>query len=264
MKRIGFIGIGNMGGALLEACVKVVGDGIMVSDLDTQKVESAKERLGCIPSTALGVAAEADYIFLCVKPQAAESVMTEIGSVLAGRRGAVLVSIMAGVTMEKVRALAGGACPVIRIMPNVAAAVGEGMILCTSSADVTAENRAEFEEFMARSGKLDWMPESLIDAATAISGCGPAFLCLFVEAMADGGVKCGVPRKKALEYAIQTLRGTAELLEQTGKHPAVVKDEVTSPGGSTIEGVEKLEEGGLRAAVMNAVVAAYEKNGKLK
>jgi len=265
MKKLGFIGIGNMGGALLEACVKKLDGGeIMVCDLSAERMNDANERLGCVKATSAEIAAEAEFIFICVKPQAAEAAMAELEPVLKTRNDATLISIMAGVTIEKVRKLAGGACPVIRIMPNVAASVGEGMILCASSEDVSCEKKSEFEAFMSGAGKLDWMSENLIDAATAVSGCGPAFACLFIEAMADGAVKCGVPRKKALEYAVQTLRGTAALLEETGKHPAVVKDEVTSPAGSTIEGVQKLEDGGLRAAVMNAVVAAYEKNVKLK
>ena len=117
---------------------------------------------------------------------------------------------------------------------------------------------------MSGAGKLDFIPEKLIDAGTAVQGCGPAFVCMFIEAMADGAVKCGVPRAKAYEYAVQTLKGTAALLEETGKHPAEVKDMVTSPVGSTIEGVSALEEHGFRHAVMDAVVKAYLRNTGLK
>lgn len=265
MYKLGFIGVGNMGGALLDACAKrVSGSRIVAADHDRAKVDRFREKYGCIGASPAAAAEAAEFLFIGVKPQMAEDAFGEMRSALRGREKLpVLVSMMAGITMERVRELAGMPCPVIRIMPNVAASVGEAMILA-SSLDVPDAVLADFCDFMQDAGKIDFIPEKLIDAGTAVQGCGPAFVCMFVEAIADGAVKCGVPRAKAYEYAVQTIRGTAVLLEESGKHPGEVKDMVTSPAGSTIEGVLALEENGFRHAVIEAVVKAYEKNVKLK
>lgn len=265
MYKLGFIGVGNMGGALLDACAKrVSGENIIIADADCAKTAHFREKYGCAVGAAPDAAISAEYLFIGVKPQMAADLFDEIRFALPHRKHPpVIVSMMAGVTMEKIRAMAGIGCPVIRIMPNVAAAVGEAMILA-SSLDVPDAAFAEFTGIMQDAGRLDFIPEKLIDAGTAVQGCGPAFVCMFVEALADGAVKCGVPRAKAYEYAIQTLKGTAALLEESGKHPAEVKDMVTSPAGSTIEGVSALEEHGFRYAVMDAVVKAYQRNVGLK
>lgn len=265
MYKLGFIGVGSMGGALLEACAKSVpGSKIAAADHDQAKVAHFREAFGCMAGTPAAVASSAEYVFIGVKPQMAQDAFAEIRQALASRRiPPVIVSMMAGITMERIRELTGIDCPVIRIMPNVAAAVGEAMILC-ASLDADDVQIAEFTEFMSGAGKLDFVPEKLIDAGTAVQGCGPAFVCMFVEALADGAVKCGVPRQKAYEYAVRMLKGTAVLLEESGRHPAEVKDMVTSPAGSTIEGVAALEEHGFRWAVMDAVVKACERNVKLK
>ncbi len=265
MYKAGFIGIGNMGGALMTAVAKVVGQDLMVCDFDQKKVENAVENHGCAAGTSVEVAESCRYIFLCMKPQMAEDGIRDIAPALAGRTDDfVIVSIMAGVTTARVREMCGGDCKVIRIMPNVAAAVGQSMTLCTSTDNVTAADLEEFSHMMSASGKVDCIPEKLMDAGMALSGCGPAFVCLFVEALADGAVACGVPRKAATEYALQLLIGTAELLRETGKHPGLLKDEVCSPAGTTIAGVRALEERGFRSAAMEAVIAAYEKTAKLK
>ncbi len=265
-KKIGFIGIGNMGGALLGACAKKVsGNEILVCDFSVEKVASAAEKYGCIPSSAEEIARDAEYIFICVKPQGARDTFASVQAELSARYDRfVLVSIMAGLEMATVQEMAGGEYPVIRIMPNVAASVGEAVLLCTSTENTPVSAVAGFKDFMSEAGRLDFIPESLIDAASAVSGCGPAYVCLFVEALADGAVRCGVPRAKAMEYAVQTLLGTAKLLMETGKHPAALKDEVTSPGGTTIAGIEALECGGFRHTVMDAVISAYERTIELK
>jgi len=265
MYKLGFIGAGNMGGALLDACAKKIPGGeIIVTDPDCAKTAHFRDAYGCAEGSAEETAVSAAYIFIGVKPQMAPDAFRQIRPALAERKTPpVLVSMMAGITTERIRELAGIECPVIRIMPNVAAAVGEAMILA-AALEASEDQVNEFCDFMSEAGVLDFIPEKLIDAGTAVQGCGPAFVCMFVEAMADGAVKCGVPRKKAYEYAIQTLRGTAALLEATGKHPAEVKDMVTSPAGSTIEGVAALEENGFRHAVMEAVVKAYQRNVGLK
>ena len=266
--KIGMIGIGNMGGALLRGvCGKIGGGEIGVCDMDRIRVAAACVEYGCTDCTSAEIAESARYIFLCVKPQAMASMLSGIKETLAERavKGErfVLISIAAGLTIETIQTMAGGAYPTIRIMPNIPAAVGEGMILCAHTADVTEAELAEFTGFMEYTGKLDSVSESLIDAGSALSGCGPAFVSMFIEALADGAVACGLPRKKALLYAEQTLLGTAKYLMETETHPAVMKDNVTSPAGTTIQGVRALEENGFRGACMDAVIAAYERTVEL-
>ena len=164
--------------------------------------------------------------------------------------------------LDIIQELAGEDFPVIRIMPNTPASVGEGMIQYCSS-NVTAEEEEAFLRIMAPAGRLDAVPESLIDAASCVSGCGPAWVYQFIEALADGGVACGLPRTKAQEYAAQMVLGSAKLVLESGKHPGELKDAVCSPGGSTIQGVRVLEEHGLRGAVMDAVIASYNKTKEM-
>ena len=175
----------------------------------------------------------------------------------------VFVSMIAGVSLDTLGQLLGAGKKIIRIMPNTACAVGQGVLLVCANANVTAQELADFEAMMEHSGVVDRIDEKLIDAASAVSGCGPAYAYMFIEALADGGVKCGLPRAKAIRYAAQVLLGSAEMVLQSGKHPELLKDEVCSPGGSTIAGVAALEEHGFRSACIDAVDAAYEKTKKL-
>ncbi len=265
MYTAGFIGIGNMGGALMTAAAKTLGSDFMVCDFDWNKVEKAVEMYGCASGTAEEIAENCRYIFLGVKPQVAENACRDLIVPLSERTDApVIVTMMAGLTTDTVRKFCGGEYKIIRIMPNIAAAVGESMTLCTSTDNVTEDEMAAFLDMMSESGKIDRIPEKLIDAGMALSGCGPAFVCLFIEALADGAVACGVPRRSAMEYAAQMILGTVTLMQETGKHPAVMKDEVCSPAGTTIAGVRALEENGFRSAAMEAVIAAYEKTKALK
>ena len=206
----------------------------------------------------------ADYLFLGVKPQMMADLLADLAPVLAARRGRfVLVTMAAGLSIARIQALAGGDYPVIRIMPNTPASIGEGMIL-SACGGVTAEEEQVFLQGMAGAGKLAPLAEHLIDAGSAVAGCGPAFVDLFIEALADGGVACGLPRAQALEFAAQMVAGSAKLVLESGQHPGALKDAVCSPGGTTIQGVRALEEARFRGAVMNAVIAAYEKNFDLK
>ena len=144
-------------------------------------------------------------------------------------------------------------------MPNTPAQCGKGMMVYSPNEKTPKEATDTFNEIMAASGILDEIPEKLIDAASALSGCGPAFVYMFIEALADGGVECGLPRDKALAYAAMTVIGAAETVKATGIHPEALKDAVCSPGGSTIAGVHALEEGAFRASAINAVTSAYKK-----
>ena len=266
-KTFGFIGCGNMGGALATAACKSGVGRVLLANRTQAKAEALAARLegmGAAVAVAenAGVAEEADYIFLGVKPQMMADMLGSIAPVLAARARAgrrfVLVTMAAGLTVARIREMAGADYPVIRIMPNTPCAIGKGMILCAAHGVTEAEKTA-FCEGMAAAGRLDWLEEHLIDAGSAVSGCGPAFAYLFMEALADGAVECGLPRAKALEYAAQTLAGAAVLVLESGQHPGALKDAVCSPGGSTIQGVRVLEQRAFRGAVTDAVIAAYEK-----
>lgn len=266
MAIFGFIGTGNMGGALARAARKrIPGDQLLLSNRTAEKAAALAAELGCRAVDNAAVAENADYIFLGVKPQMMADLLADVGPVLARRQSRfILVTMAAGLTIARIQELAGGDYPVIRIMPNTPASIGEGMVLYTCGEGVSPAEETAFLDAMAGAGRFSPLPEKLIDAGSAVSGCGPAFVDLFIEALADGGVACGLPRAAALEYAAQMVAGSARLVLESGRHPGALKDAVCSPGGTTIQGVRKLEEAGFRGAVMDAVIAAYEKNGDLK
>ncbi len=262
---VGFIGTGNMGGALAKAAARAVAkDMLFVADKFAPKAEELAMALGCKAVTAEEIAQNCGFIILGVKPQMLGALLEELKQVLTARSDDfVLVSMAAGVAMADIQRMAGAEYPVIRIMPNTPVAVGQGMVLYDHTENTAEEAVAAFCDFMRFAGRLDPLPEKFIDAGSAVSGCGPAFACLFMEALADGGVACGLPRAKAMVYAAQMLLGTAALALESGQHPGQMKDAVCSPGGSTIAGVRALEQGGFRAAAMNAVEEAYYRTVEL-
>ena len=265
MDIFGFIGTGNMGGALARACAQaVLNENLLLSDGYAPVAEKLAAELGCQAVTVNDVAEKADFLFLGVKPQVMADMLAGIAPILAKRKdGFVLVSMAAGLSIEKIQKMAGGNYPVIRIMPNIPVKVGSGVVLYDATENVTEDVLNAFRSAMAGAGLVDRLPEKLIDAGSAVSGCGPAFVALFAEALADGAVECGLPRDKALSYALQTIAGTAEYLLESGTHPAVLKDAVCSPGGTTIAGVHAMELGGFRAASAEAVLCAYQKTLEL-
>lgn len=261
---VGFIGCGNMGGAIARAVCKAVDPAdVYLANRTRAKAEALAAELGCKTASNAEVAANCDLIFLAVKPQLMQAMLSGLQNTLAERKdGFVLCTIAAGLTTARILEMAGGAYPVIRIMPNTAAAIGEGMIqYCCCG--VSKEDERGFLSLMAPAGRLDALPENLIDAASSVSGCGPAFVYQFIEALADGGVACGLPRAKAQQYAAQTLLGSAKMVLESGLHPGALKDAVCSPAGSTIQGVRVLEENGLRGAVMDAVISSYERTREM-
>ena len=266
MPRLAFIGTGSMGSALARAARKnLPPENIMLANRTREKAEALARCLGgCAVASNVRAAAWADYIFLGVKPQMMADLLSEIAPALAKRESRfVLVSMAAGMPIQRIQDLAGGAYPVIRIMPNTPAAIGEGMILYAARPSIKSEETEAFLDFMSGAGRFASLPEHLMDAGSAVSGCGPAFAALFLEALADGGVACGLPRVQAQELAAQMLAGTARLALETGRHPGALKDDVCSPGGTTIQGVRQLESLGFRSAVIEAVIAAYKKNQDL-
>ncbi|MCI8909702.1 MAG: pyrroline-5-carboxylate reductase [Oscillibacter sp.] len=262
----GFIGTGNMGGALARAARRrLEGEQILLANRTERKAAALAEELGAALSNSRTIAENADYLFLGVKPQMMGELLKKLSPVLAERESRfVLVSMAAGLTIADIQSMAGWDCPVIRIMPNTPCSIGEGMILYTPGPGVTEAETAVFLEAMAGAGRFSLLPEGLMDAGSAVAGCGPAFADLFLEALADGGVACGLPRAQAMEFAAQMTLGAAKLALESGRHPGVLKDAVCSPGGTTIQGVRTLEQAGFRGAVMEAVISAYEKTLSLK
>jgi len=258
MSKITFIGAGNMGGALLGAVAKLGMHDIYVVEKDANRCAAVCAANGAHAGTPADLS-DSDVVFLGVKPQ----VLAETISGLSLGARPLYISMAAGVALDKLAALLPKGAAIVRIMPNLAVAYGEGMILYVPNANVTPEAEALFVSLLAEAGRLDRLDERLIDAASAVSGCGPAYVYMFIEALADGGVACGLPRDKALFYAEQTVLGAATTAMRAAKHPEQLKDEVCSPAGSTIEGVHALEEGGLRAACMDAVIAAYRRTKEL-
>lgn len=264
---IGWIGCGTMGSALAKAAVRseMISPGqICLANRTSTKAEKLAEALGgALVGTNKEIAKYCRYIFLGVKPQMMQEMLEEIAPVLRERTDRfVLVTMAAGLTMAQIQQMAGGDYPVIRLMPNTPVAVGSGMILYCSTR-THLDEMVTFLHMMKEAGKFDELPETLMDAGSAVTGCGPAFAYLFMEALADGGVACGLPRAKAQEYAAQMLLGSAEMLLKSGEHPGVLKDAVCSPGGSTIQGVRALENGRFRGTVLEAVDAAFRKTKEL-
>ena len=256
----GFIGCGNMGGAIARALSKATKD-ICVCDR-SGRAKTLAEELGITYSDPQTIVQTCDRIFLGVKPHMMQGVLLPLRETLEERKP-LLITMAAGLEMKQIEAFAGCSLPVIRIMPNTPTAVGKGVIPYCCNEAVPEEMLSSWLEDMDFCGLLDRLEEKLIDAASALSGSGPAYLYLLLEALADGAVACGIPRAKAMEYAALTLIGSAEMVLASGKHPGELKDAVCSPGGSTIAGIRVLEQHGFRSAAMDCVVAAYHKNKEL-
>ena len=262
--KVGFIGCGNMGGAFATAIGRNKNVSVLLADHDKTKIEALKRMIPeAITSDVKTIATTADFIFLCVKPHQILSVLCGIKMYLEANPKAILVSMAAGVSLATLAKEVSPKRGIIRIMPNTPAALGQGMTVYAKNENVSEAREGEFLAITIETGRVDALPEGMINAATAIMGCGPAFAYMFVEALADGGVAAGLPRDKATLYAAQMLRGAAEMVLVSGKHPEQLKDEVCSPGGSTIEGVGELDRRGFRGIARDAVTAAYEKNKKL-
>jgi len=274
MKNISFIGSGNMGFALMNAALRVIkAEDIYITDTDSEKTKNVSVSLGVnILKSNIEAAQKCDFIFLAVKPQVLPAVLNEIKPIVNKRitegYAPVIVSMAAGWTIAKLQSslaenTQGVYAPVARIMPNTPALIGQGMIALTASKEVSAQKTDELEELLGGAGIVDLINEHYMDAVTGLSGSGPAFVYLFIEALADGAVRAGLARDKALLYASQTVKGAASMLQETGKHPGELKDMVTSPGGTTIAGIAALENGAFRSTVIKAVEAAWKRSIEL-
>ena len=258
--KYGFLGCGNMGGAIARALSKTTKD-IMVTDRSGKAKGLARE-LGIVYSDNAAVAAQCDRIFIAVKPHMVSDMLAPLHGILAERKP-LLITMAAGLDIARIGQYAGSDLPTIRIMPNTPTAIGKGVIPYCRNGLVEDGVLADWLEDMRPCGLLDSLEERLIDAASALSGSGPAFMYMFIEALADGAVACGIPRAKALEYAAMTMVGSAEMVLATHQHPGALKDAVCSPGGSTIVGVRTLEDHGFRGAAMNCVIDTYKRNKEM-
>jgi len=267
-----FIGAGNMGGAIIEAvCRATEPTNVFVYDRDIVKAGELSAKTGCcVVSSADEAVKNAHFVFLCVKPNVLADALKEICPVLKELAkysdSKVIVSIAAGVTKSTIKEILAGeelSLPVVRLMPNTPVAVGKGMILVSPEKDVSEEDVSLLLKTLAPGGLTSLIDESHIDAATPVFSCSPAYVYMFIEALADGGVMSGLPRDNAQSFAAQAVLGAATMVLETGKHPGELKDAVCSPSGSTIVGVEELEKSGFRAAVASAVYEAYKKTAQL-
>ena len=275
--KIGCIGCGMMGGALIKAIAKKVGgEKILLSDGDVEKAKSLALELGAnfVTSNAQ-IIENCSHIILAVKPAFFSSVLEQIKSSYNDRANSeqknlpTMISIMAGLSIEKIEQMScqagitGGLQNIVRLMPNLPATVNEGMIALCTKDKVSSEFNQEVEfvkEILSCAGKVEQVSEKLMDVVTAVSGSGPAYGFMFIEALADAAVLLGMPRNQAYIYASQTLKGAAQMVLETSEHPAKLKDAVCSPGGTTIQAVKSLEEKGFRSAVISAVESAYNKS----
>ena len=261
--HIGFIGSGRMASALLEGILRAqiapAGEILVTDKLPAAAGELAKRTGAHASASNAEVASKSEALILCVKPGDVSGALREAGDL----SGKLLISIAAGVPLRKLREWAPGNPRLIRVMPNTPALIGQGATAFAAAEGATAEDVAFAEKIFGATGIVVRVKEELLDAVTGLSGSGPAFVYTVIEALADGGVLMGLTRDMALKLAAQTVQGAAAMVLQTGVHPAQLRDQVASPGGTTIAGLEALEDAGLRAALIGAVRAATERSGEL-
>lgn len=256
--KISCIGTGAMGGAIMRAiCKKYDVKNIKITDKNVELGKAFANETGATFVSTNKEVLDADYIFLAVKPQFLSDVFAEIAGNIP--TNAVVISMAAGVKLEKLENWAPKA-RFVRMMPNVCAQIGQAMIAITYNENIKAEEAATVKEILSSAGKVEQVSEKLMDCVTAVSGSGPAFVFMFIEALADAAVRCGMPRSQAYTYAAQTVYGSAGMVLENGQHPAVLKDMVCSPAGTTIEGVAALEKNNFRNAVIEAVTAACDRS----
>ncbi len=262
---IGFIGLGNMAKAMISG---ILGQGLYAPE---EIIGSAKTKETCdkvkkeydINTTTdnIEVAANADILVLAIKPQMFKGVVPTIAGMI--KKDATIVSIAAGKTISELEAMLGKDKKIVRLMPNTPAMVNAGITAVTPNANIAEEDLAKVIKICESFGLAERIPESMMDAFVAVAGSSPAYVFMYMEALADAAVQAGIPRAQAYKFAAASTMGSAKLMLETGKHPGVLKDMVCSPAGTTIEAVHVLEDAGFRAAVMDAVEACVEKSKRL-
>lgn len=266
MTKIGIMGLGKMGEAVVQGLKRTGHNRDYQIRGTTRSEESAKEaskRLGIDCSTDnAALVTGSDILLLCVKPHQAEAVLRDVAGQMTSKH--LIISICASITSQQIHEWSGGKAAVIRAMPNTPCLIGEGMTVYCPGPSAKASHSELVAKIFGTLGQTAQLEESLMDGATGLSGCGPAYVYLIIEALSEAGVKVGLPRHVATLLAAQTLSGSAKMLLERGRHPAELKDEVTTPAGCTIDGLMALEEGKLRVTLIKAVLAAEKKSRKLR
>lgn len=264
-KKIAFLGAGNMAEALMAGILRAKlsdPDNMLATDISSARLEVVQDRYKIqVGSENFNAVLWADIIILCVKPQVIDGVLADIQTGLSDKQ--LVISVAAGVSIPGIQARIGDAIPLVRAMPNTPAVIQEGVTALAGCSGLSLENLKIAQSIFESVGKVVIVDESSMNAVTGLSGSGPAYVYLAIEALIDGGVRVGLPRTVAHTLAVQTVLGAAKLVRETGEHPAVLKDRVTSPGGTTIAGLQQLEEGGLRATLIQAVEAATYRSSEL-
>jgi pyrroline-5-carboxylate reductase len=262
---LGFLGAGKMASALVRGVISsgvVKASEVVISDVHAATADKLSKAAGVAVAGTNGALVEkVDALLLCVKPNDALDALREVSAKLKGK---LVISIVAGLDSQALESAAGAGVRVVRVMPNTPALVGQGAAAYSMGSSATEGDAVLVEKILRGVGLAVRVKESLLDAVTGLSGSGPAYVFTVIEALADGGVLMGLPRDLALKLAAQTVVGAATMVRDTGDHPALLRDQVTSPGGTTIAGLEELESGGLRSALISAVRAATERSRQLR
>ncbi len=264
-QKVGFIGGGNMGEALIKGLIAanlVPGEAVYASDVRIERLRALDQQYGvqlCEDNAEL--VRQADIVILAVKPQIMAPVVRQIASAVTRKK--LLISIAAGVSTATIRAALGKDARLIRVMPNTPALVLEGVTAIAKAEGLEPGDLDTAGEIFSAVGRVVTLDEELMDAVTGLSGSGPAYVAIVVESLADGGVKMGLDRLTAMTLATQTVLGAARLMLETGMHPGALKDMVSSPGGTTIAGIAALEEGGIRHNLIRAVERATQRSREL-
>ncbi len=263
MKKIGFVGVGNMGYPIFKAALTLCGkDEVWFYDKSEASRMRTQEQTGVAPAESnAALISGCEYVLLAVKPQFAEEVLAELIPFI--RTDTKIISIMAGVSIDRLVDMIGRTIPIIRLMPNTPAMVGEGMTAMCCGEGVSEEMHAFVQKLCESFGRVALVPEKLMNAAICANGSSPAYVYMFIEALADSVVRYGIPRDMAYTLVAQTVFGSAKMVLETGVHPGALKDAVCSPGGTTIAAVAALEEHGLRNALIKATDACYAKGNEL-
>ena len=264
MEKIGIIGLGNMGEAIVKALIDrgFKRNTLLFSEAKKERAAYGEKTYGLKCTKTLSeLVQRADYIVLAIKPQDAKEVINEISSSLNDKK--IVISIMAGITTSNILSLVEKPIRIVRIMPNICVKVGEGMMGITSNRAVAKEERTKIQEMLSPLGQFVEIGEELMDAVTALGGSGPAFFLLFLEAMIDAGVKTGLQREKSKAISLQVIKGTLKMLEEEKIHPTVMRDMITSPGGTTIAGIAILEERAFKGNVIEAIEKACKRAKEL-
>lgn len=265
MNKIAFIGAGNMGSAMIGGVVKsalIPVENIVVANRGQEKLDRIKSEFGVSITTDNRVAVrDADMVIFAVKPHIITKVFEEVGDLIKSQT--IVVSVAAGITIDEIEDYLGSDKKILRVMPNTPALVGQAMSAIAANKKVNTDDLDKVYSVFNSFGKSELIEENLMDSVIGISGSGPAYVFMFMEAMADAAVLSGMPRDKAYKFAGQTVLGAAKMLLDTGKHPGELKDMVCSPGGTTIAAVEVLEEYGLRNAVIKGQLACVDKSKEM-